>query len=287
MPRNDDDFDDDRPRRRDEFEDDNRPPRKSGTGLIIGILVGVFLVCCGGGGTVLYFIVRGASKAVEKVADTMKEAVETGQSQQNLLTIGQAANQYANATGALPNNSYDTRGKEAKPLLSWRVHLLPYLGEDTLYKQFKLDEPWDSPNNIKLLNQMPAVYGGPTVQKRSGAGKTYLRGFSAPGGIIEKPTNNGPTPKIKLTDIPDGTANTILVVDAGEAVEWTKPDDLDFSPGKPRPTLGGAYPSLPFTLVLMANGSVRHLRKDVSDETLRMLINRKDGLVIPPGWDQP
>ncbi len=41
-----------------------------------------------------------------------------------------------------------------KPLLSWRVHLLPLLDEQDLYNQFKLNEPWDSPNNIKLLDKI-------------------------------------------------------------------------------------------------------------------------------------
>ena len=54
-----------------------------------------------------------------------------------------------------------TMTMSGKPLLSWRVHLLPFLEENELYEQFKLDEPWDSPHNIKLLDQMPA-----DVQKR-------------------------------------------------------------------------------------------------------------------------
>ena len=80
------------------------------------------------------------------------------------------------------------------------------------------------------------------------------------------------------------TEEALLVVDAGEAVEWTKPDDLDFAPGRPRPALGGAYPNLPFVLVLMADGTVQQMRKDVPDDTLRKLIDRKDGGVIPAGW---
>ncbi len=47
------------------------------------------------------------------------------------------------------------------PLLSWRVHLLPYLGLNSLYSQFHLDEPWDSPNNLPLLPQMPNAFRSP------------------------------------------------------------------------------------------------------------------------------
>jgi hypothetical protein len=38
--------------------------------------------------------------------------------------------------------------------LSWRVKLLPYLEQDHLYRQFKLNEPWDSPHNQALLKEM-------------------------------------------------------------------------------------------------------------------------------------
>ena len=57
-----------------------------------------------------------------------------------------------------PAASHDKNGK---PLLCWRVHILPYLGEEKLYKEFHLDEPWDSPHNKKLLSQMPKIYRAP------------------------------------------------------------------------------------------------------------------------------
>jgi len=303
MPRRDDEFDDDdRPRRRPrDDEDDDRPTRsrrrrdddddapprkKTSTGLVVGILVGVFVVCCGGGGTAAYFVIRSIKRGVEQVTDAVQAVGETAQSQQNLQRIGSAVQAYEAANGSFPNNSYETGGKQSRPLLSWRVHLLPYLGENALYKQFKLDEPWDSPNNKRLLARMPDVYGGPGVRQKAGADKTFYRGFTAPGGIFEKPAAPGnPAPKIKIADILDGTANTLLIVDAGEAVEWTKPDDLDFSPNKPRPSFGGAYPNLPFALVLMADGTVHQMRKDVPDDTLRKLIDRADNSVIPAGWE--
>ncbi|MBV9126015.1 MAG: DUF1559 domain-containing protein, partial [Planctomycetes bacterium] len=44
-------------------------------------------------------------------------------------------------------------GKDGRPLLSWRVAILPYIEQQNLYNQFRLDEPWDSPTNKKLLAQ--------------------------------------------------------------------------------------------------------------------------------------
>src|SRR5205823_10918869 len=63
--------------------------------------------------------------------------------------------------------------KQGKPLLSWRVHLLPFLEQDNLYKQFHLDEPWDSEHNKKLIARMPPVYR--SSDKVAADGRTTFR----------------------------------------------------------------------------------------------------------------
>jgi hypothetical protein len=75
-----------------------------------------------------------------------------------------------------------------------------------------------------------------------------------------------------------------MVVEAGEAVEWTRPDDFDWSPGRPRPALGAITPNLQYFQVLMVDGTVVKVRKDTPDQTLRWLIDRRDGNVIPDNW---
>jgi Protein of unknown function (DUF1559) len=291
MPRRDDSFDDDRPRHRRQNEDDfeDSPRRKSGSpGLLIAILVGVFVVVCGGVGFVAYFLVAGFRQAAVQAQANFQGMVEAQESRVNLTEIGTAIHKYHDAHGHFPNNSYEERGPQSQPLLSWRVHILPQLGEDALYKQFKLDEPWDSPNNRPLLARMPAVYTTAEVRKQAGDGKTFYRAFSQPGAVFLRPQFPGaPIQKVKLTDIRDGTSNTLLVVEAGQAVEWTKPDDLDFGPGRPRPVLGGAFPNYPFVMVLMADGSVKEINRDITDQTLRLLITRADGQVITEDWEIP
>ena len=73
----------------------------------------------------------------------------------NLRSIALALNSYASVYYRLPPPAIR---KDGSPLLSWRVAILPYLGKEDLYKEFHLDEPWDSPNNLKLLEYMPKVY---------------------------------------------------------------------------------------------------------------------------------
>ena len=56
-----------------------------------------------------------------------------------------------------------TRNAEGTALHSWRVLILPYLGEaeKMLYEKIRLDEPWDSPWNRQFYAQMPEVYRTP------------------------------------------------------------------------------------------------------------------------------
>src|SRR5262245_56693586 len=75
----------------------------------------------------------------------------------NLKQIGVAMHTYHDKHRSFPAAAI--YGKDGKALLSWRVALLPYLGLEALYKEFKLDEPWDSAHNKRLLEKMPAVYG--------------------------------------------------------------------------------------------------------------------------------
>jgi Protein of unknown function (DUF1559) len=160
---------------------------------------------------------------------------------------------YEDKHGHLPD---DIRDREGKPLLSWRVAILPYFDVpefDALYKEFKLGEPWDGPNNIKLLEKMPKLYA-PVLAKVE-AGYTFYQCFKGPHAAFrpDKPRKLG-------DDFPDGTSNTILIAEGGEAVPWTKPADLDFDPGKPLPSLGGAFRD--YIHIALVDGSTRSLRKE-------------------------
>jgi hypothetical protein len=169
------------------------------------------------------------------------------------------------------------RPKDGRPGLSWRVALLPYLGQNGLYKQFNLDEPWDSPNNVRLLDKMPDVYRLPGQDKRSS--QTHYQVFVGPKTPFERNV------RVKLTQqadgFPDGTANTILVVIAKDPVPWTKPDDLVYDPDTPLPPLWnvrrfgsqGSYAGH----VIMADGSVHSLRRETPEATIRALITRNGG----------
>ena len=164
-----------------------------------------------------------------------------------------------------------------KPLLSWRVAILPYIEQVDLYKQFKLNEPWDSPNNKKLIEKMPKIYASPKPGK---PGYTHVQ-------MVIGPNAMSPVGTKFPASFPDGTSNTIAVIEAAEPVIWTKPDDV-MLPGKELPKdlkkkFGGLFPG-GFN-VAMWDGSVRFIPDSVSDQTLgNSRSNPKDGMTLGKDW---
>src|SRR5262249_38834889 len=102
-------------------------------------------------------------------------------SRANLRKIGLAFHSYHDTKNFFPD---DISSKAGKPLLSWRVAILPHIDQDKLYKEFKLDEPWDSKHNKKLLAKMPALFRSPRVKLRVASNTVYqvFVGPNAPFG---------------------------------------------------------------------------------------------------------
>ena len=96
------------------------------------------------------------------VVRSARESARLSHCKDNLRQIGLALQGYHNAFGCFPPAA--VTDKQGKPLLSWRVAILPYLGSKERYSRFHLDEPWDSPHNLALLNDRPDVYACPSDQ---------------------------------------------------------------------------------------------------------------------------
>jgi prepilin-type processing-associated H-X9-DG protein len=199
------------------------------------------------------------------------EAARRAQCTNNLKQIALAYHNVHSATNAFPAPAITD--KDGKPLLSWRVTILPYLEQQELYNKFKLDEPWDSPQNKALIKEMPAVYLCPS-RKRPEAGTTAYRVFVGDGAMFQEGQG---TP---IQAITDGTSNTIMVVESTDAVPWTKPDDLKFDP-KAKPSLYGAGSPHPGGFNAgFADGSVRFIKNSINLEVWKALITRASGEVI-------
>lgn len=242
----------------------------------------------GGGGTVDGKPIAGSRSPAEK-----REAVL------RLKQIGIGLHNYHDANVYFPAGIV---GKNGQLGLSWRVAILPQLEHESLYRQFKLDEPWDSPHNKKLIPMMPKLYESPGVSLSNG--QTYLRAFAGPTGFIPGPYPlpkgaKGAPPSLwanqtpgtvargrRITEIMDGTSNSIMVVEAADPVEWTRPDDLP-APPLPDGSVKQQFPPLPklgpFSEggfhALLCDGSTRFIRNTVKEDSLRAAITVNGGEV--------
>lgn len=209
----------------------------------------------------------------------------------NFKQIGLAMHNYHDTFAGMPAQAiYSADGK---PLLSWRVAILPFIEQENLYRQFRLDEPWDSEHNKALLDQMPPVYAIPGVEDQD-KGMTAVQGFI--GAQVDKLESNIPpiamfprpdevNPNFgnpfsrgrRLAEIVDGTSNTLLAVEAANAVPWTKPEDIPFNPDD-LPELGGHTGEGFFAV--FGDGSVQFISNRIDAESLRRLICPNDGYPV-------
>lgn len=202
----------------------------------------------------------------------MGAAAARAQSTNNLKQIALAMHNFHDTYRAFPAAA--TYDKAGRPLLSWRVHVLPFIEGEALYRQFKLDEPWDSEHNKKLIPQMPKVYLNPAHPELAKDGKT---GYVVP--VAEHSPFGGKTGTF-IAKIVDGTSNTIMVVELApeNAVVWTKPDDWQFQTKDPG--AGLIDPKRKQFLAAFCDGSVRAISMSVDLDDLRRLVIMDDGEVI-------
>jgi hypothetical protein len=209
--------------------------------------------------------------AIVELVQEQRRSVGRFQNQNNLRQLLLAMHNYHSTFNRLPPAAiYDKRGK---PLLSWRVQILPFIEQDALYKEFHLDEPWDSDHNKKLLDKMPRTF---MAEGQAKTNRTHYQVFVGKGTCFEGKKG------IQFSDITDGLSNTFLIVEAGNAVPWTKPEDLPYDTDKPLPKLGGGAPG--GFLAGYADGSVHFLKQDIKPSTLHLLIQRNDGQPLPADY---
>ena len=161
-----------------------------------------------------------------------------------------------------------------RPLYSWRVLLLPYIEQKELYEAFHLNEPWDSAHNLRLLDRMPSLYEAPwTRQVNVPPGHTVYHVLVGPGTPFEGRSG------LRLPeDFPDGTSNTLLFVEAGRPVPWTKPEEIVFDPGQPVRLRGLFRDGF---RACTADGKYRFLRHDADQAMIRAAITRNGGERAP------
>ena len=157
-----------------------------------------------------------------------------------------------------------------RPMHSWRALLLPFIDEQQLHQQYRFDEPWDGPNNRRLLNRRPRTYALHDRNDQPGSGTNYV--------VIVGPNTAWPgAVGRRFDEFSNGLGETILVAEnVGADIAWSEPRDLalnsmslDLSAHAPDGISSGYEPSG----VVMADGTLRQLPTDeVSPDRLRQML---------------
>ena len=248
------------------------PPGKSSSGPIIAVIIVAVLVCilfCGG---ILTALMLPAVQAA-------REAARRSQCVNNLKQIGLAMHNYHDTYKCFPPAVI--ADEDGRPMRSWRVAILPYIEQASLYDQYDFDVPWDDPINQMLMNiPIPAYQcpSDPTVSV-SPCNTNYVM-------IVGKSTIGGePNEAVKMADIKDGTSNTILAIEVGgSGIPWTEPRDLTVEEAIAFITNSGAGQFSQFhpggLNVLMADGSVQFIASTIDPGILPALLTRDDGQAV-------
>ncbi len=199
-----------------------------------------------------------------------REAARRTQCRNNLKQIGLALHNYHDVYGSFPP-AY-IADENGKPMHSWRVLILPYLDAGHIYAQYNFDEPWDGPNNRRLLHDRPPVFACPS----SPEGDTT----TAYAAIVGEPCAFPGAESTAIGDFADGTSNTVLVGEASQlAIPWMEPRDVDFTAftnfGDPAGFSSYHSGVVP---MLFGDGHVDFLNSEETDPRVsRAMMTRADG----------
>jgi type II secretory pathway pseudopilin PulG len=229
-----------------QFHGGNSPQQQLVTVSVIGILVALLL----------------------PAIQASREAARRTQSMNDMKQLLLAMHMYMDKNKTFPPHAIYAGGK---PVLSWRVAILPYIGQQALYNQFHLDEPWDSDHNKPLVAQMPEIFTNPSYKTPPGQ-TAYL------AVVGDQCAFDGSENGIKPGQFTDGTSKTVMIVEANSdrAVEWTKPEDLRFDASHPTAGLA-ASPHPGIWVAGYADGHVTSVPDDCDPQTVKAILTRNGG----------
>ena len=248
---------------RDDYDDDfdDRSRRKSGIPAWAIVLI-VMGVC----GLITVPIAIGIGLLLPAVQKVREAAARTNDGN-NLKEMALGYHAYHDTYGNIPVGVANP-GNQLNRQLSSRVVILPYIEQENIFSQFQLSEAWDSPTNRPLGDLRIDTF----VSATDGPDETRTRylGFTGPGTMFDPSARS-----IRLTEVTDGTSNTILLVKSNDLVIYSRPKEIPYTPGMPiKPTLQFQNGTTP---IMMADGSLKMVSDSVSEVVLQAAVTRNGG----------
>jgi hypothetical protein len=186
----------------------------------------------------------------------------------NLNQIALAMRQYEAANGCFPPAFIPD--KQGNPMHSWRILLLPYLGQQDLYDRYRFDEPWDSPHNRTVTDLVIGLYQCPAEPATRQPTTSYMM-------VVGPHTISVGSEPRKIAEITDGLAHTIMLVEVADSTTWwAEPADLHFDRitftvnGSKRQGISSFHPH--GANVAFCSGSVRFLENSINPQLVKAML---------------
>jgi hypothetical protein len=198
--------------------------------------------------------------------------------------------QMALGTLGFVNQSRDSRlppgyttDRVGNPLYGWQAAILPYVEQETLAKQIHFDLPWDAADNQPPFQQIIRTFVHKNLPARAPDNGYALSHYA--GNIHVLPPGTG----LRLaTDFKDGISHTLLL---GEVSAGFRPWGHPLNFRDPARGIGQSADAFygpraaGYTQFVLADGSVRSVRNDISPTVLKALATPAGGEdVSRVGW---
>lgn len=211
-----------------------------------------------------------------------KDGHPRSQCKNNLKALSFALNAYHEHFGSFPPQYIvDSNGR---PIHSWRVLILPFLGYQKLYDKYRFDEPWNGPNNSQLASSMPghfSPYCCPVElnSKQDSSSFTNYIAITGPQTMW-----NGVHP-IRLDQVTDSKSSTCLLAEIRNSqIHWMEPRDIRlrgmaFSINHPTlPCISSVHPRVAH--VAFVDTSVHSISEELSAVTLHAILTRSGSEIV-------
>lgn len=157
--------------------------------------------------------------------------------------------------------------------------------EAALHRKFNLEEPWDSPHNMKLLDEMPDFYKTDPTSNRLTSIHVVVSGSS----LFANDALPTVPPEVQVWPNA-GRLGVLVVADRSRAVEWTKPGGIEAEPDKffevlGNPPLRCGYPAATaaggLSILSKSANPAQAFRyfmtadRDTADDTKDIVVNKQ------------